>query len=110
MSEKALAIGAYCAASGAYVIMGVRSPVQFAEEMGQIMAEGWEQTFGGKLEFVADAAEVVKRSLEHIDKKRTALKLASYDPQRHGASGDYPIADYLEQPLEAQMAGLYGGQ
>ena len=27
MSEKALAIGAYCAASGAYVIFGVASPV-----------------------------------------------------------------------------------
>ncbi len=28
MSEKALAIATYCAASGAYVIMGVKNPVE----------------------------------------------------------------------------------
>ena len=35
MSEKALAIATYCAASGAYVMMGVRSPMGFSDEVDQ---------------------------------------------------------------------------
>jgi hypothetical protein len=91
MSEKALAIATYCAASGAYVIMGVRNPVEFSDLVTDIMTEEWEQRFGGKLEFVTEAAEIVRKTLEHIDKKRAALKLPAYDPTRHGASGDQPI-------------------
>ncbi len=109
MSEKALAIGVYAAASGAYVMMGVRSPVGFAPELEKLMSEEWEETFGGKLEFVPEAAEMVARSLAHIDKKRAALKLAEYEPNRHGGSGDEPIREFLDAPLEEQMASLYGG-
>jgi len=108
MSEKALSIATYCVASGAYIIMGVRSPVAFSEELNRLMSEDWEAQMGGKLEFVPDAAEVVRHSLEHIDKKRAALKLAPYEPKRHGASGDVPLEAYFELPLEQQMAELYG--
>ena len=108
MSEKALSIAAYAVASGAYVIMGVRSPVSFSDEMDQILGDEWEGIFGARLEFVPDAEEVIKRTLEHIDKKRAALKLAPYDASRHGASGDQPIEEYLDLPVEEQMAGLYG--
>ncbi len=72
------------------------------------MSKGWETTYGGKLEFVTDAAEVVRRTLEHIDKKRAALKLPPYDPSRFGQSGDTPLQPYFELPLEQQMAELYG--
>jgi anaerobic carbon-monoxide dehydrogenase catalytic subunit len=108
MSEKALAIAAYAAASGAYVMMGVNSPIGFSDEVTRILSEGWEEMYGGKLEFVADSAEVVRRSLEHIDKKRAALKLAPYDPYRFGASGDLPVVEYVDRPVEEQMAELYG--
>jgi carbon-monoxide dehydrogenase catalytic subunit len=108
MSEKALAIGAYVAASGGYVIMGVRSPFGFSDEVERIMSQDWEEIYGGKLEFVPDPAETVRRSLAHIDKKRAALKLQPYEATRHGASGDVPIAEYLEKPIETQMSELYG--
>ncbi len=108
MSEKALAIATYAVASGAYVIMGVRSPVEFSDTVTDIIGKEWEEKFGGKLEFVAEPAEIVRRTLEHIDKKRAALKLPPYDPTRHGASGDVPLQYYFELPLEQQMAEIYG--
>lgn len=108
MSEKAIAIGTYCAASGAYVMMGVRNPVDFSDMVTDIMGEEWEQRFGGKLEFVTEASEIVHKTLEHIDKKRAALKLPAYDPTRFGASGDTPIEEFLSEPVEKQMAELYG--
>jgi hypothetical protein len=51
---------------------------------------------------------MVKRTLEHIDKKRAALKLPVYDSERHGESGDKPIEEYLALPADEQMAQLYG--
>ncbi len=108
MSEKALAIAAYCVGSGAYVIMGVRNPVEFSEGVTDILSKEWEERFGGKLEFVVEAAEMVQKTLEHIDKKRAALKLPAYDPKRFGASGDAEMQDFIELPLEKQMAELYG--
>jgi len=108
MSEKALAIAAYCAGSGAYVMMGIRSPVEFSDGVTDILSKEWETKFGGKLEFVADSAEVVRKTLEHIDKKRAALKLPVYDATRFGASGDAAMDAYLDLPVEQQMAELYG--
>jgi carbon-monoxide dehydrogenase catalytic subunit len=108
MSEKALAIAAYCAGSGAYVIMSVRSPVEFSDAVSHILSTEWEERFGGKLEFVIEPAEIVQHTIEHIDKKRAALKLPAYNPDRFGASGDAPIQDFLEKPVEEQMAELYG--
>jgi hypothetical protein len=108
MSEKALAIAAYAAGSGAYVMMGVRNPVEFADAVTDILSTEWELKFGGKLEFVVEAEEIVKKTLEHIDKKRAALKLPVYDPTRFGASGDTAMETYMELPVEQQMAEIYG--
>ncbi len=108
MSEKALAIAAYCAGSGAYVMMGVRNPVDFSDGVTEILSKEWEERFGGKLEFVVEPAEIVRKTLEHIDKKRAALKLPVYDPTRFGASGDAAMEAYLELPVEEQMAEIYG--
>ena len=44
------------------------------------ISEGWEKLYGGKMEFVADPDEMIRRTLEHIDKKRAALGLPVYDP------------------------------
>ena len=88
--------------------MGVRNPVEFSDAVSGILSEEWEQRFGGKLEFAVEADEIVRLTLEHIDKKRAALKLADYDAHRHGASGDTPIHDYLEAPLDEQISEMYG--
>jgi carbon-monoxide dehydrogenase catalytic subunit len=108
MSEKALAIATYAVGSGAYVIMGVRSPIEFSDAVSGILSQEWEGRYGGKLEFIVEPEAIVKATLDHIDKKRAALKLPAYDAERHGASGDVPIKEYLAEPLDQQMADLYG--
>ena len=115
MSEKALAIGTYCAASGAYVIFGGHSPVggmpdRIAESdvVARYMSEGWERLLGGKMEFIEDPAEMVRRSLAHIDKKRAALGLPAYDPQRFGRSGDAQMLALESLALDERRAAIYG--
>lgn len=115
MSEKALSIGTYCVASGAYVIFGGASPVSGMPDrvsdsdivLRYISAE-WEALYGGKMEFVADPHEMIRRTLEHIDQKRAALGLPAYDPARFGRSGDARIRELESLPLENRQAALYG--
>ena len=108
MSEKALAIGAYFAASGVYVLFGVNSPVEASETVVKIMSEGWEKQYGGKLEFVPEPAEIVRRSLAHIDAKRAALKLPPYDPTKFGQSGDARMNELLKLQSAERLTALYG--
>jgi len=108
MCEKAIAIGTYCVASGAYVLFGVGNPVGASEEVNHILTEVWEKKVGGKLEFTEDWQEIVRRSLEHIDKKRAALGLAEYDASKWGRSGDHRMPDLLELPLEERIEAVYG--
>ncbi len=109
MSEKALSIATYCVASGAYVILGGNTgPVSGSEEVLRLMSEGWEKKVGGKLEFIVEGEEIVRRALEHIDKKRAALGLAEYDPSKWGRSGDQRMPELLELPLEERLEAVYG--
>jgi anaerobic carbon-monoxide dehydrogenase catalytic subunit len=73
MSEKALAIATYCAASGAYVLMGVTSPIKASQAVVDLLSTGWEEKFGGKVEFEADWRKMYDKSVDHIQKKRKAL-------------------------------------
>lgn len=95
MNEKALAIGAYFVASGAYVLFGVDSPVAGSSIVTDIINHRWEETLGGKLEFEPDYEKIVQKSLAHIDAKRAALKIAPYDPSKWGQSGDKAIEKVL---------------
>jgi hypothetical protein len=72
------------------------------------ISEGWEELYGGKLEFIPDPDEMVRKTLEHIDKKRAALKLPEYDPARFGQSGDARMLELENLPFEEQQAALYG--
>ena len=115
MSEKALSIGTYCVASGVYVIFGGSSPVSGMPDrvsdsdlVSRYLSEGWERLYGGKMEFINDPDEMIRRTLEHIDKKRTALKLPAYDPGRFGRSGDRRVLELEALPLAQRRAALYG--
>ncbi|HLE50766.1 MAG TPA: anaerobic carbon-monoxide dehydrogenase catalytic subunit [Anaerolineales bacterium] len=115
MSEKALAIATYCVASGAYVIFGGSSPVsgmpdrvEDSDIVLRYLSEGWEKLYGGKLEFIADPDEMIRLTLEHIDKKRAALGLPVYDANRFGKSGDTRMLELEGLPLEQRVAALYG--
>ncbi len=115
MSEKALAIATYCVASGAYVIMGGVNPVEGREDkfpdsalVAEFMSSGWEEIYGGKLEFLKEADEMIQRTLDHIDKKRADLGLPQYDPTRFGASGDARMEEIEALPVGERREALYG--
>ncbi|MCX6082947.1 MAG: anaerobic carbon-monoxide dehydrogenase catalytic subunit [Chloroflexi bacterium] len=115
MSEKALAIAAYCVASGAYVIFGGQSPiggmpdrVDDSDHVLKYISEGWEKLYGGKLEFIPDPEEMIKATLEHIDKKRAALGLPAWDPSKFGKSGDSRMNELEAMPLEQRREAIYG--
>jgi carbon-monoxide dehydrogenase catalytic subunit len=108
MSEKAISIASYAAASGAYVIMGIHSPVEGCPEVEALLSHGWEEKVGGKIEFVVDPQEMARRILEHIDNKRAALKLPAYEPGRFGRSGDQRVLELEQLTPEARADALYG--
>jgi carbon-monoxide dehydrogenase catalytic subunit len=115
MSEKALSIGTYCVASGAYVIFGGASPVSGmpgkvhdSDLVLNYISQGWEELYGGKLEFIDDPDEMIALTLAHIDKKRAALKLPEYDPDRFGQSGDQRMLEIESLPLAERQAAMYG--
>lgn len=115
MSEKALAIATYCVASGAYVIFGGASPVSGmpdrvsdSDEVLRYISQGWEEEYGGKLEFIQDPDEMIKASLAHIDAKRAALGLPTYEPGKFGLSGDTHMLEIEAMPVEERRAAIYG--
>ncbi len=73
------------------------------------MSEGWEERVGGKMEFIPDPEEAVRKALEHIDKKRAALGLVEYDPNRYGQSGDALMLKVLEKVSEDTL-NLYSAK
>jgi carbon-monoxide dehydrogenase catalytic subunit len=75
MSEKAVSIGFYVAASGVYTVLGEPFPVQGSPAVTQFVTEGMEELFGGKFAFEADPVSAARLMIDHIDRKRAALKL-----------------------------------
>ncbi|MCL4473156.1 MAG: anaerobic carbon-monoxide dehydrogenase catalytic subunit [Actinobacteria bacterium] len=71
--EKALAIGTYAAASGVYVVFGVRNPVADCTEVVDIMSNGWEKKVGGQLVFEPQKEKILEMVLNKIQEKREAL-------------------------------------
>jgi len=76
MSEKALSIGAYFAASGVYVAFGGQPiPIESSEEVKNIMTNGWQEKFGGQLEYIPDIDQLLDKVINVIQEKRKALKI-----------------------------------
>ena len=115
MSEKALSIGTYCMASGAYVIFGGSSPVSGMPDrvsdsdiVSRFLSEDWEKLYGGKMEFIPDPDEMIRKTLEHIDRKRADLGLPVYDPSHWGKSGDTRMLELEKVPLSERREAIYG--
>lgn len=76
MSEKALSIGTYVAASGVYTAFsGEPIPVESSPEVKKIMTEGWQKKYGGQLEYIMDIEELLNKVINVIQEKRKALKI-----------------------------------
>ena len=110
MSEKAISIGCYFVGSGVYTIFCSESPVANSPVVDRFISEGWEERVGGKLEFIPDLEEAVRKALEHIDRKRAALGLVEYDPTRFGQSGDRLMLQFLEALEAGQPVSLYSAR
>jgi hypothetical protein len=51
---------------------------------------------------------MLRATLAHIDKKRAALGLPAYDPDRFGRSGDARMLELESLPFAQRRAALYG--
>jgi carbon-monoxide dehydrogenase catalytic subunit len=101
MSEKAIAIGTYCAASGVHTIFGVNNIVSGSPEVVEILSKKWDEMLGGTMEFIPDYDEMIQAALAHIDRKRAELGLVPWDPERYGQSGgDELMEKILSLPPE----------
>ncbi len=78
MSEKAVAIGFYFVASGVYTIFG-GSPfaVMGSKNLSDYLTNGLEGVVGARFEFADDPYKMAQLMIAHIDRKRSALKLAN---------------------------------
>lgn len=115
MSEKALSIGTYCMASGAYVIFGGSSPiggmpdrVADSDIVLNYISKGWEDLYGGKMEFIEDPDEMIRKTIEHIDLKRAELGLPVYEATKWGKSGDNRMLELESLPLSQRKEAIYG--
>jgi anaerobic carbon-monoxide dehydrogenase catalytic subunit len=102
MSEKAMAIACYCAASGVPVICGGSSPVSASKEVTNIMTEVWMERFRGALHFEHSADKMLEMTYDYIDKARAALKLKKYE---HGKFGTEKVLMDMAARREIEKAG-----
>jgi hypothetical protein len=82
--------------------------VSESDAVAHYISDGWEKLLGGKLEFVDDPDEMIRRTLAHIDKKRANLGLPVYDPGRFGKSGDARMLEFEALPFEQRREMVYG--
>ena len=93
---------------GSSPVSGMPDKMSESDIVSHYISEGWEKLYGGKLEFVGDPDEMVRRTLAHIDKKREALGLRPYKPEQFGPSGDEFMLELEELPLAQRREALYG--
>jgi carbon-monoxide dehydrogenase catalytic subunit len=75
MCEKAIAIGFYCVASGAYVNFSPAMRVLGSPELTRFLTQDVEELVGGKFCFESDPVKAARLMMQHMDRKREALKL-----------------------------------
>ena len=73
MSEKAVAIGQYFVASGAFVVFGRTFPTSGSKAVTDYLFNGIEEEYGGKWAVESDPVKMAQLMIEAIDQKREAL-------------------------------------
>jgi carbon-monoxide dehydrogenase catalytic subunit len=73
MSEKALAIGQYFVASGAYVVFGRTFPISGSKDVSDFMFKEIEEIYGGRWDVADDPGQMAQLMIDAIEKKREAL-------------------------------------
>ncbi|MCJ7745003.1 MAG: anaerobic carbon-monoxide dehydrogenase catalytic subunit, partial [Actinobacteria bacterium] len=73
MSEKAIAIGQYFVASGAYTVFGASWPTTGSQKLTDYLFKGYQEVFGNTWDFEPDPEKMVNKLLTRIDNKREAL-------------------------------------
>jgi anaerobic carbon-monoxide dehydrogenase catalytic subunit len=83
MSEKAVAIGFYFVSSGVQTIISPSFPVDGAKGTFDLITRGLEKIVGAGFEFEDDPVKGAHLIIDHLNKKRDALKLAPmmYEPE-----------------------------
>ncbi len=74
-SEKAISIGFYAVASGIFTVLGSPFNVLGSEAVTRYITEELEELTGGKFAWESDGVKAARLIVEHLDKKREALKL-----------------------------------
>ncbi|MCM8798397.1 MAG: anaerobic carbon-monoxide dehydrogenase catalytic subunit [Candidatus Omnitrophica bacterium] len=75
MSEKAIAIGWYCVASGIFVVFGTPLPVLGSRNLEKFLTQELFEIVGGGWAFEEDPLKAAQLIIKHLDKKREKLKL-----------------------------------
>jgi carbon-monoxide dehydrogenase catalytic subunit len=99
MCEKAIAIGFYCVASGAYVNYAPAMRASGAPEVLEFLTQGISEITGGRFDFEEDPIQAAHNMIDHIDQKRKALGLG---PTM------YPVPYEGKQDVSARRGGSSG--
>jgi carbon-monoxide dehydrogenase catalytic subunit len=81
-SEKAIAIGWYVVASGIFTVTGSPLKVQGSRTVEKMLTEGLAEKVGANWAFEPDPIKGARLMIDHIDRKREALKLS---PMMYGS-------------------------
>ena len=85
MSEKAVSIGFYVATSGIFTVLATPFPTLGAKELSNYVYGGMAEDYGGYFAYEADPIKAAHAMIEHINKKRAALKLQPMLSERAAA-------------------------
>ena len=111
MCEKAIAIGFYCVASGAYVNYSPAMRVLGSPNLTKFLTEELEDIVGGKFSFEGDPVKAAHLMMAHMDKKRAALKLRPLMYAKPFLAAEPPpavSAEAVQPPLESKSGPRHG--
>jgi len=96
MCEKAVAIGFYCVASGAYVNYAPAMRVSGAPEVLKFLTGGVSEITGGRFDYEEDPVQAARNMIDHMDRKRKDLGIG---PTM------YPVPYDGQQDVSARRGG-----